>query len=545
MDSAVLGARNLSGCEHRLALDFNRREQAVPVEQTTEAQRRIEAAQIHRNEVISMLRGLQSADPASYTEIDDDAPLRERVAATLAACRAGVPWIFQAWLPSDPEHGRRGHAEVLLRHGTGYLPIIIVNHRVTSPAKGERDADAPPPSLRTSPLWGWTPEPDATRTARSNRRDALRLTHLASMLDELGLSAFPDRADWQGGVIGSDADCIVAVGLGSLLADYDELLVRRRAVAEGRIATHPRKVSECRSCAWWPECEVTLYQERDLSLVIGGSAGEALRAAGIVTFDELADYRGEPPEDWPGSARLTDAVVSANCLRDGIPLVRRLERPRVARADIEVDVDMESFGERGAYLWGTLLTDTTDPAVPVRYRPFVTWDPLPTDDEARSFAEFWGWMKDRRAEAAAQGKTFAAYCYSQQAENRWLRGSADRFAGYPGIPSREEVDAFIASPQWVDIYEAVGANFICPNGKGLKRIAPVAGFHWRDDEASGEASMDWYAAAVALDGTTLDVSQRDRLLEYNEDDVQATKVLREWLSSADILRLPTAEQVLS
>ena len=56
--------------------------------------------------------------------------------------------------------------------------------------------------------------------------------------------------------------------------------------------------------------------------------------------------------------------------------------------------------------------------------------------------------------------------------------------------------------------------------------------------------MDWYQAAVGLDGALLDPSQRDRLLRYNEDDVQATKVLREWLSSDRILQLPTVDDLL-
>ncbi len=205
---------------------------------------------------------------------------------------------------------------------------------------------------------------------------------------------------------------------------------------------------------------------------------------------------------------------------------------------------MESYGERGAYLWGTLLTDNDAPAEPVRYRPFVTWDPLPSDAEGHAFGRFWSWLMARRAMAHDAGRTFAAYCYSEQAENRWLRASADRFAGLPGVPHRDDVEAFIASDEWVDIYRAVGANFVCPNGKGLKRVAPVAGFDWRDADASGEASMEWYAAAVGLDGSATDITQRDRLLRYNEDDVRATKVLREWLDSERILRLPTVDDIV-
>lgn len=545
MNSAVLGARDLTGCEHRLALNTAARESGGDVHrpESPDAARRIEAAQAHRRQVLDTLRALQAPQPTTTVWVDPDLPHAERAAQTLQACADGADWIFSAALPTDRGHGRRGHAEALIRHGEGYLPLIIVNHRVTNAAKGDRDPEEPV-TLRTSPLESWRPAPDPTRTARSNRRDTLRLAQLAEMLSDLGQAPSSDRAGWVGGVIGVDADVILVVPLGSVMTDYDEIFARRRAVADGRIPTRPRRINECRSCDWWPQCEAQLQEIDDVSLVVGGAGTLALAEAGITTAAQLASYRGDPPENWPGNVAFLDAVVAANCRRAGVPLVRRLARPTVQRADVEVDVDMESYGERGAYLWGTLLTDNRTPHEPVLYRPFGTWDPLPSSEEGLAFGRFWSWLMERRAMAHEAGRSFAAYCYSEQAENRWLRASADRFAGMPGVPLRDDVEAFIASDEWVDIYQAVNTNFICPNGKGLKRIAPVAGFGWQDAEAGGEASMEWYAAAVGLDGGPLDAGQRDRLLRYNEDDVQATKVLREWLSSEQILRLPTVDDLL-
>ena len=126
------------------------------------------------------------------------------------------------------------------------------------------------------------------------------------------------------------------------------------------------------------------------------------------------------------------------------------------------------------------------------------------------------------------------------AEDKWLLDSARRFEGMPAIPTVAEVREFIDGPQWVDVYQAVSDQFICPNGKGLKKIAPVAGFHWRDSEAGGEASMSWYREAVGYDGAAPDLTQRTRLLEYNEDDVIATKVLREWMTDRADLDIPYA-----
>ena len=59
---------------------------------------------------------------------------------------------------------------------------------------------------------------------------------------------------------------------------------------------------------------------------------------------------------------------------------------------------------------------------------------------------------------------------------------------------------------------------------GLKVLATRAGFSWRDEDPSGEASIGWYE--LARDG---DHASLQRLLDYNEDDVRATRALRDWL----------------
>ncbi|MGZ8177611.1 TM0106 family RecB-like putative nuclease [Williamsia sp. SKLECPSW1] len=539
----VLTARDLAGCEHRLALDAGvvaettvaaavLDEAAVPAEDPS-ATRRKEAAALHRRRVAQMVRDRHAESADAVVTVSGETAA-QRVAATLAACARGVPWILDATLPDDRTAGRRGSSEALVHVGDGYVPVIVVNHRITV---GDTDGAAV-----TSPLGRWEPAPDPTRSVRRHRRDVLRVAHLTRLLEHAGVASSVGLA----GTIGLDADCILVHDLRAPLApngtdtsappdplaDYDATLRFRRDIATGVIGTAPSRIGECRSCRWWARCGPELVDAHDVSLVVTGSQTSVLRAAGITTVDDLA--RGDAPEqvaaDFPGGD-LTDATTVARAWLAGVPLVRRVERPTVARADIEVDVDMESHGEDGAYLWGTLLTDRTDPSVPVVYRPFATWDPVPTSDEARSFAEFWAWLSGERARAAAAGKSFAAYCYSQSAENRWLIGSARRFVGMPGIPPLDEVTAFISSPEWVDVYEAVGDGFICPQGKGLKRIAPIAGFGWRDPEAGGEASMEWYRLAVGFEGGVPDLASRDRILRYNEDDVWATKVLREWIDA--------------
>ncbi|GLZ46466.1 recombinase RecB [Actinomycetospora sp. NBRC 106375] len=489
---------------------------------------------------------------------------RARAAATrevLADPDLRADLVGAAELPAA--EGRRGGAEALVRAGpgdpaSGWWPLIVVRHRVTDPGEG----------ALTSPLAQPHPaaaRPDESRRVRTVTRDVLRLAHLHRMLRAAGLAP-PERPGepvW-GGVVGLDADVVVWIDLAasggsggrSALETYDRRHADRLAVAEAArrrapALAEPSRITECRRCPWWPTCEAALRGTDDVSLVVRGDAALQLRGRGITTVRELAALDPAvglpgPPADDPEAADasaapegpdLVEAVALARAWRGDVPLVRRVARPTVARGDVELDVDMESLGEDGAYLWGVLLTGA-DIGLEHGYRAFATWDPLPTRDEGRSFGEFWTWLSDVRARCAERGLVLRAYCYNEQAENRWLRASAERFAGMPGVPPAAEVEEFIASDVWIDLFPVVSEAFLCPHGKGLKRVAPSAGFAWHDPEAGGENSMRWYRDAVGLDGGEADPAQRERLLVYNADDVRATWTLRTWLTSDRVLEVP-------
>ncbi len=55
----------------------------------------------------------------------------------------------------------------------------------------------------------------------------------------------------------------------------------------------------------------------------------------------------------------------------------------------------------------------------------------------------------------------------------------------------------------------------------IKTLAKFLGFAWRDTHPSGAASIEWFDRWVK----TGDPSIRQRILEYNEDDCIATRVL--------------------
>lgn len=532
----LLDAGVVTRCRRRVHLDHDpamaHAPQAPP---DPAAEQRIADAAAHRR-VVAATIAAEVGDGWTWVT-GEHAADRER--ATAEALAAGAAFISGPVLPRDLAGGRRGHIDLLVRADDGYLPVLVVRHRVTDPGQGARTSPLASPLPVSSAI-------DPERKPRSQPRDQMRLAHARRMLQAAGYAA----GTALGGVIGLDADVVLWYDLDvpgwpegrSTLAEYDERFADRMAVATAAATgaeplAIPSRVLECRSCPWWPVCSAELAAARDVSLVVRGEDASVLRAAGCHTVDALAAAPASARPESMTAGRFTDAVLLAKAWLADLPLVRRVRVLRVPRGDVEVDVDMESFGESGAYLWGSWLSGV-DIGEPAGYRGFATWEPLPTDDEARSFAQFWTWLSAVRARAAERGLSFRAYCYNELAENRWLLASADRFAGKPGVPSRAEVQAFIGSDEWVDMYRLVTEQFLCARGKGLKVVARVSGFRWRDAEAGGENSMRWYRGAVGMDGGLPDPAQRARLLAYNEDDVRATYTLRRWMAGPAATAVP-------
>ena len=108
-----------------------------------------------------------------------------------------------------------------------------------------------------------------------------------------------------------------------------------------------------------------------------------------------------------------------------------------------------------------------------------------------------------------------------------------RLADRVGAGLREEVDAFLASDEWVDLLEVVRAQLVTGRSMGLKETAPLAGFSWRFDDAGGTLAMVKYDSAVDEEaGAAAREAAAQWILDYNEDDVRATAALRAWLDGA-------------
>ncbi len=481
----LVRASDLVGCRYRL-----RQRLAHPdVPQLPDALARKPQVDAARAAVFSSLpvkRALGDGSSRRFLRIDlDPAFTAGSEDATRAAMARGADLVTNAVLTGDVSGVELvSEIDVLVRTDAGYMPVMISNHRVA------RAADvAPGGGLRFIPTGRLSlGRPiEAAARARHHTVDGYRISLAHLILGE--------RSAGIAGIIGQDRTR-------AYLVDPERHVAPLLAALAAPTPTEPKRLKQCASCRFWPLCEPRLRELDDISLVYPGGRGDAFRERGIETVEGLI------------SADLGEPSRVAEAWRAGVPVLKRPGVAPIPRADVEVDVDMEAYLDQGAYLWGAYDGDM--------YRAFVTWDEVGGEAEEANFTAFWTWLMGVRDRAHAEGKTFAAYCYAAGGENHWLRASARRFAAVDPA----QVQAFIASDEWVDVFALVRRHLVGTEGLGLKVLGPVAGFQWEDDDVDGERSV-----ALRLAARRGDRAAREMLLRYNEDDCRGTRAVREFLDA--------------
>ena len=233
-----------------------------------------------------------------------------------------------------------------------------------------------------------------------------------------------------------------------------------------------------------------------------------------------------------GVSKLTHSIDSARALSSRRVFLRRdVKKIEIPRADIELDIDMENDPGGLIYMWGTRLTVRTErltvPGVHPQgaYRPYCTWGRDDHEGEMQAFSDMWRLVVTMRGLASFSGVSFRAYCYSG-AEERCMKTLARKYEGQSGIPTLSELEDFFRSDEWVDMERLVKAQTLWPTSDmGLKSLAKWAHFTWRAADAGGDQSTVWYQGA-----TEGNKKAQKKLVEYNEDDVEATYYLRNWLT---------------
>ena len=485
-------------------------------------------------------------------------PSADQERAALDAMASGVEVLIGPLLPRDPVEHRSGRPDLLLRGADGgYHPAEIKFHRVTDPRNGA-----------SSVTWSGLADPLHRRELEGFRfrhtwrlNDLLQLAHYQRMLLRLGHAAAEPLA----AVVGSDdlpglGRVFSWVDLGapvlppsprmpaveepvqvSALERYDAEHAFRVEVAALASALSPQDPPallpianrECGWCQWWDVCRPQLDDD-DLSLRISKSPLDVheirvLRDLGVATATELAasDLDDLLPRYVPrithrGGAedRLRLAWRRSVLMARGVDFDRVTDGPiELPRATVEIDLDIETSTDDRVYLWGFLVDDARDGSR--YYRHFSAFETLDDAAERELAGAATSWLRDLVADADA-----LVFHYSDYEVVR-----LQRLADASGAePLTWMVDW--ARRHFVDLFTVIRTHFFGTQGLGLKVVATkAAGFTWRDATPGGLNSLVWFDEAVTGATEEIRASARQRLLEYNEDDVEATWHVRRWLRS--------------
>ncbi len=514
--------------------------------------RRKEAEQLRERVVAELLATHPDAVTANSSE------------HTLDLLTAGTTIVLRGRL-SNESRTLTTTVPVLVRvgktnEGFSYAPLIIKNHEITESATTRSLQKTTVTELL--PTTGEEITGVGLRSTPGVRRDTLALAGMSRLLATHRLN----DPKWRGGIIDRRGD-LYWVPLDSdyypkaNLAQFDQLVAERLdllVAIDNRepdsMVSDPYWHRECTECEFSKYCQPVLEELDDVSLVrfSNYSQQQLMRANGISTRAKLAELdpvKAQKAKVHPNSVGGVEGVLapSFDRLDDLVYRARSHEMKTMLRifeptkmgcptADVEIDVDMESYGD-STYLWGAYVsTKSPIEGIAEGYQAFFNFDELTFESEQRIFQEFWQWFMGQREIAVSAGKSFAGYCFWEHAENSMMNRAVT--PPLPNGPTMADLEEFRgANPkQWLDMH-AYAKNQIQTAGQsGLKQMAVAAGFQWRDEAPSGEASMSWYEVAIGAAPVEAQASQ-ERLLQYNEDDCRATKALRDWLN-ADAQNLP-------
>lgn len=295
--------------------------------------------------------------------------------------------------------------------------------------------------------------------------------------------------------------------------EYDEDDLHERLTAARRLAAGeeppPFISSTCDGCAWREVCLPIAEAGRDVSLITGMRRGvwEQLHAEGLGTLeavsqageDRLIAFRGMGAKTAAKTIRQARALVEGRALRFGEP---NLPEP----GDGEAFFDIESYPPADLhYLFG-LLVRRGGQAV---YEYDLAEGP---GEEGAAWDRFLGRIDTLDG---------PVYHYGRY-ERTTVRALADRHGDDPRAARLLD--------RLIDLRTALtGCAALPVRGYSLKQVAPWLGFAWTGATQAADDSM------VAYD-RWLRTGNRDYingLLAYNEDDVRATRAVRDWLLTPD------------
>ncbi len=289
-------------------------------------------------------------------------------------------------------------------------------------------------------------------------------------------------------------------------AQYKLTLDEIESIVAGKRPVH-FVTSACKQSPWFSECKQDSHACNELSVLNRVWNEEVLRleASGITTIDVLASKSvHDLLRICPGlhQGRVEMLRDQAIAIRDHHHIVRRAVNFPAANIEIYFDIESDPLRDFD-YLFGAIVVQNGKET----YHPFLAEDPT---KEGLMWAEFVGFI-----ESHLDAPIYHYGWFETEVVNRFI-------AKY----GCSEIAKEALKRNMIDVIEVIRASVIFPlTFYSLKDIASYIGFEWRTADATGANSVLWVEEWLK----NKDKKLIEKILAYNEDDVKATRLVKEWL----------------
>jgi predicted RecB family nuclease len=308
---------------------------------------------------------------------------------------------------------------------------------------------------------------------------------------------------------------------------YKEKLGQAGEIVSQAHTTLPALGGICKLCHWRSHCTSHIEKLDDLTLVAElGRSRRDLITPHIRTVTDLATadlsrlVQGDKTViKGIGLSTLQKFKVRAQLLVDPDARPYCTVMPNLPQSAVELFFDIEVDPMRDiCYLHGFVERRNGDNSTEM-FSPFMAETPTPEEEE-KAFARAWEYVQSRQP--------CAIYFYSKY-ERTWWKKLQQR---YPSVATEADINAMFESAMAADLYfDVVRKCTEWPTrDHSIKTLAYYLGFKWRDTSPSGADSIEWYHRWIESGDPTI----RQRILDYNEDDCVATRVLLDGIRGLEV-----------
>ncbi len=311
---------------------------------------------------------------------------------------------------------------------------------------------------------------------------------------------------------------------------YGDTAEQVRAILAGTLKTESALIGACKLCPWYSSCKRLCQDRHDLSLVheLGRSRKEGLLHIALdvdqlaaLEPSELIGTDGKTGIAGIGEKSLEKYVRRARILKAGGTAPTILKPFTLPVRPIELYFDIEADPTQDiVYLHGVVERQGGKES----FHAFTAAD-VTAEAEERAWRELWDYIRPFPRDQVA------VYYYSkyERTQYRLLREK------YPEVATVEEIEAFFDPAFAIDLYfDVVLPCTDWPTSNySVKTLAQLQGFRWRDPHPSGAASIQWFNEWCK----DREPAKLQRILDYNEDDCLAMRVLKDTLAPLATTRI--------